>query len=289
MSIMSFAGGFHGRTMGALSCTHSKAIHKIDAPAFDWPTAPFPQLKYPLAENTEHNKAEEERCLKEVRQIFQTRKEEGRHVAGAIIEPVLAEGGDLHASPDFFKGVQKACKDFGAAFIVDEVQTGVCCSGHMWAHEAWGLEEMPDFVCFSKKALLGGYYYKDEFQPPQGYRIFNTWMGDATKLLLFRAVLETVENEGLQERVVAVGHQLWRILEKASGTHPDYVTNLRGCGTVIAFDCKSPAHRDELANQLRNNGVLVGTNGTQSIRFRPALNFSPLHVNEFQGVFAETL
>ena len=56
-------------------------------------------------------------------------------------------------------------------------------SGHMWAHEAWRLETPPDFVVFSKKALLGGYYYKERFQPPQGYRIFNTWMGDMTKVL----------------------------------------------------------------------------------------------------------
>merc|ERR1712014_272516 len=102
-------------------------------------------------------------------------------------------------------------------------------------------------------------------------------------------VLNVIEKEGLQEKVGAVGKMLWRILEKSSGTHPDYVSNLRGVGTVIAFDCSSPAHRDQLANQLRNNGVHVGTNGTQSIRFRPALNFSPMHVKEFQGVFTETL
>jgi len=289
LSIMSFSGGFHGRTLGALTCTHSKTIHKIDVPAFDWPTAPFPRLRYPLAENVEYNKAEEGRCLIEVMNIFRTRQAEGRPVAGAIIEPVLSEGGDLHASPDFFKGVQKACKEFGAAFIVDEVQTGVCCSGHMWAHEAWGLEETPDFVCFSKKALLGGYYYKDEFQPPGGYRIFNTWMGDATKLLLFQKVLETIEKDGLQNTVKDVAHRLNEILQEGATNHPKYVTNIRGQGTVIAFDSESPALRDELFNCLRNNGVLVGVNGTQSIRFRPALNFSLDHVSEFEAVFKNTL
>merc|ERR1712151_1315354 len=166
---------------------------KIDVPAFNWPTAPFPRLRYPLEEHHEYNAKEEHRCLEEVRHIFQCRIDEGRPVAGVIVEPVLSEGGDLHAS---------------AAFFVDEVQTGVCASGHMWAHEAWSLEHSPDFVCFSKKALLGGYYYKDEFQPPQGYRIFNTWMGDATKLLLFKEVLGVIEKEGLQERVNAVGQQL---------------------------------------------------------------------------------
>merc|ERR1712039_327942 len=63
LSIMSFSGGFHGRTLGALTCTHSKTVHKIDVPAFDWPTAPFPRLQYPLEDNKEHNAAEEQRCL----------------------------------------------------------------------------------------------------------------------------------------------------------------------------------------------------------------------------------
>merc|ERR1712048_737537 len=177
------------------------------------------------------------RCLEGVRAIFQERKDQGRPVAGMIIEPVLSEGGDLHASKNFFSGLQKACKEYGAAFIVDEVQTGVCCSGHMWAHEAWGLEDSPDFVCFSKKALLGGYYYKDEFQPPQGYRIFNTWMGDATKILFFRAVLSTIEEEGLQALVHIVGAQLMHILKEAAGTHPDYIQNLRGIVTNLRTSC----------------------------------------------------
>jgi len=289
LSIMSFSGGFHGRTMGALTCTHSKTVHKIDVPAFDWPTAPFPQLKYPLHEHQEANAVEEKSCIDSVRRILVKRNEEGRPVAGIIVEPILSEGGDLHASPKFFKALQQACKEFGTAFIVDEVQTGICSTGHMWAHEAWGLEESPDFVVFSKKALLGGYYYKDEFQPPQGYRIFNTWMGDATKLLFFRSVLETIEKEGLQKLVKEVGRELADILSNASSTHPEYVSNLRGTGTVIAFDASTPELRDSLATHLRNNGVLVGTNGTQSIRFRPALNFNSAHVSEFNKVFQKSL
>jgi 4-aminobutyrate aminotransferase/(S)-3-amino-2-methylpropionate transaminase len=232
---------------------------------------------------------EERRSLREVRNIFQERAGAGTPVAGLIVEPVLSEGGDLHASAEFFRGLQSACREFGAAFIVDEVQTGVCSSGQVWAHEAWGLQESPDFVCFSKKALLGGYYYKDEFQPPQGYRIFNTWMGDATKLLLFRAVLDTIEKEQLQLTVRNVGKQLIGILREAAALHPEYIRNLRGVGTIIAFDCATPAMRDELSSKLRNAGVLVGTNGTQSIRFRPALNFCPEHVEEFRGVFEKTL
>lgn len=289
LSIMSFHGGFHGRTLAALTCTHSKTVHKIDVPAFDWPVAPFPSLRYPLEENTEWNASEEARCMGVVRDLFRQRATEGRPVAALIIEPVLSEGGDLHASKGFFHDLQKACKEFGAAFMVDEVQTGVCASGRMWAHEEWGLEESPDFVVFSKKALLGGYYYKDEFQPPQGYRVFNTWMGDATKILLFRAVLETIEKDGLQARVQDVAAELTNILRTKASSHPEFVSNLRGVGTIIAFDCSSPAKRDDLAKHMRNNGVILGTNGTQSIRFRPALNFTLEQVEEFRGVFEKTL
>ena len=63
LCVLSFSGGLHGRTIGVLSTTHSKPIHKLDIPAFDWPIAPFPQLKYPLEDHVTENKDEEKRCL----------------------------------------------------------------------------------------------------------------------------------------------------------------------------------------------------------------------------------
>jgi 4-aminobutyrate aminotransferase/(S)-3-amino-2-methylpropionate transaminase len=70
LSVLSFKSGFHGRLFGSLSATRSKAIHKVDIPAFDWPCAPFPERKYPLAENKEYNDVEEKRCLEEYEQII---------------------------------------------------------------------------------------------------------------------------------------------------------------------------------------------------------------------------
>ena len=49
MSVLSFHGGFHGRTAGSLSVTHSKAIHKLDVPLFDWPVTDFPRYKWVTA------------------------------------------------------------------------------------------------------------------------------------------------------------------------------------------------------------------------------------------------
>lgn len=60
-NVINFQGAFHGRTLGVLSTTHSKAIHKLDIPAFDWPIARFPEYKYPLEEHARENAAEDEK------------------------------------------------------------------------------------------------------------------------------------------------------------------------------------------------------------------------------------
>jgi 4-aminobutyrate aminotransferase/(S)-3-amino-2-methylpropionate transaminase len=72
LSILSFKNSFHGRGFGSLSTTRSKAVHKLDIPSFDWPHAAFPALKYPLEDNVEANKAEEEASLKEVELLITT-------------------------------------------------------------------------------------------------------------------------------------------------------------------------------------------------------------------------
>nr|MBE5725117.1 putative4-aminobutyrate aminotransferase, mitochondrial-like [Cucujiformia] len=178
LSLLSFHGGFHGRTFGALSTTHSKAIHKLDIPAFDWPIAHFPKYKYPLEENSRENKAEDAKCLAEVEELFETYKKKGVPVAGIVVEPIQSEGGDNEASPEFFQGLQDIAKKNGAALLIDEVQTGCGATGKMWCHEHFNLKAPPDVVTFSKKMLIGGYFHTAEMRADQPYRVFNTWMGD---------------------------------------------------------------------------------------------------------------
>ena len=132
MSILSFRSGFHGRLFGSLSTTRSKPIHKLDIPAFDWPQAPFPSIRYPLAENASDNVAEESRCLAETEDLIQNFR---NPIAAVVIEPVQSEGGDNHASPTFFRGVREITKRHNVLLIVDEVQTGVGATGKFWAHE----------------------------------------------------------------------------------------------------------------------------------------------------------
>ncbi|XP_016109883.1 4-aminobutyrate aminotransferase, mitochondrial-like [Sinocyclocheilus grahami] len=208
LSILSFMGAFHGRTLGCLATTHSKVIHKLDIPSFDWPIAPFPKLQYPLEEFVRENAQEEARCLEEAEDLIVKWRQKGKPVAGIVIEPIQAEGGDNHASPDFFIKLRNIARKHGCAFHVDEVQTGGGTTGKFWAHEHWGLDDPADVVSFSKKLLTGGYYHRDELQPDKPYRIFNTWMGDPSKNLFLSELLNVIRRENLLEEVMRSGKTL---------------------------------------------------------------------------------
>ena len=71
LSILSFKGCFHGRTIGLLSCSHSRPIQGVDIPTMQWPKADFPQYKYPLHENVRENQQEDERCLALVEELIE--------------------------------------------------------------------------------------------------------------------------------------------------------------------------------------------------------------------------
>lgn len=278
MSIMSFKTGFHGRLFGSLSTTRSKPIHKLDMPAFDWPAAPFPALKYPLDDpaNAEYNAKEEQRCLDEAEEIMT-----GYHnkVAAVIIEPVQSEGGDNHATPDFFRGLREITRKHNILLIVDEVQTGVGATGKFWAHEHWNLEDPPDMVTFSKKAQTAGYYFGNpSLRPNKPYRQFNTWMGDPARALLFRGIIDEIQRLGLVEHTAKVGDYLFGKLEELAQKYPGQFQNLRGKGqgTFIAFD--NP-NRDEFLKKAKKFGINIGGSGASAVRLRPMLIFEKQHAD----------
>ena len=96
----------------------------------------------------------------------------------------------------------------------------------MWCHEWFDLPEAPDIVTFSKKMLTGGLYHKPELRPKQAWRIFNTWVGDPSKvriialrnyqkiryfdhqLVLLKAVLDTIDSDNLLENTIKSGDTL---------------------------------------------------------------------------------
>jgi len=276
LSILSFKTAFHGRLFGSLSTTRSKPIHKLDIPAFDWPQATFPLLKYPLEEHVEENKKAEEEALADVERLITT-----HHLppAAVVVEPIQSEGGDNHASPAFFQGLRKLTKKHNVLLIVDEVQTGVGATGKFWAHDHWNLDTPPDMVTFSKKAQTAGYYFGNpDLRPNKPYRQFNTWMGDPARAILFRAIIEEIEKNDLVNHTAQVGDYLFNGLKDLSRQYPNEIMNLRGKGqgTFIAFD--SP-RRDEVLAKAKGVGINIGGSGEKAVRLRPMLIFQKGHAD----------
>lgn len=284
LAILSFEGAFHGRSLGALSLTRSKPIHKLDFPAFPWPTAPFPALRFPLDAHQEENLAAEARSLEAVETALRTRR-----LAGIIVEPIQGEGGDRHARPEFFRALRALCTEHEAAFIVDEVQTGGGATGRMWAHEAWELAEPPDVVVFSKKMQLGGFYLREALFPDLPYRIFNTFLGDAFRGAQLEVILEIISRDRLLECTAITGELLLRGLGELASRFPDRVSQVRGAGTYAAFDLPDGATRDRLLALAKTRGMEAGGSGDRSVRFRPALVFAPRHAAETLDILSASL
>lgn len=289
LSILSFKGGLHGRTMGSAACSHTKWPIKLDFPAPEWPVASFPDLKYPLEDHVSENKAEEARCLAETGDLLEQWSKKGRPVVGVIIEPIQAEGGDKFASAEFFQGLRDITNKHDIALIMDEVQTGCGPTGKFWAHQHFNLSDSPDIVTFSKKMLTGGFLNKEEYRPAEPNRIFNTWLGDPSKLLLTGEVIKVIQRDNLLNNVKVTGDYLLAGLKDMQKKYPGYLRNARGLGTFCSVDLPDVGTRDKVIYRLRQRGVNTGACGTSCIRFRPALIFKKHHVDIFLEHFDAVL
>jgi len=284
---MGFRGCFHGRTFGSLSITNSKSAIKVDMPAFEWPHAPFPNLKYPLEENVRENQEEERRCLEETEDLLSSWRQAGRAIAAVIVEPIQGEGGDRAATDDFFNKLGGLCKKYDAVFIIDEVQTGFGATGKWWASEYWDVEG--DILAYAKKSQACGFYYNKKFAANPNTRIFNTWMGEPLKLVLMSKVIDIVRRDNLLDNVNHVGgilHDGFLGMEKETDGQ---VNSCRGRGLYRAFNLDSSASRDALVAQAFKNKLMIGACGETGIRFRPSLNFTEEQANRTVEILRQSI
>ena len=272
--ILSFNGSFHGRLFGSLTTTRSKAIHKVAVPSFGWPGARFPDIKHPYYLNEVYNREQEDLALADLEKQL-----ESLSVAGVVIEPILAEGGDKLASANFYIGVQNLCKKHGALFIVDEVQTGGGATGRFWAHEHWGPRFDADIVTFAKKMQVSGLFYKSNLQSRNPELLFNPFNTDVLRLLNFQIIHRIMKIDRLMRTSEQAGHALRAGLQQLSGRLP--ISNVRGLGSFLAYDLPSPALANTLMHKMLKYGVNVGLCGNQSVRVRPSLVFQQKHAEVY--------
>ena len=281
-----FREAFHGRSGYTMSVTNTDPNKTNNFCKFDWPRFHNPSIRFPIDSEEEIRLAEaEDRSIEEIRSAA---AEDPHSIASIIIEPIQGEGGDNHFRPHFMKRLSDVCKEIGALFIVDEVQTGVGATGKMWAYQHTDAE--PDMLAFGKKMQIGGMMAKDsvkEFDDNPFHtssRINSTFGGNLIDMVRCAMQLEIIERDGLVENAARRGDELISGLQEL-GDSFDMISNVRGQGLMAAFTLPDNGSRDALRKAIYDGGAHVLNSGFTSIRLRPSLTISSDEVSEALNIF----
>ena len=290
--VIHFEKAFHGRTGYTLSITNTTEEKTKWFAKFDWPRVSTPQINFPYSdENQQDLIKREEHSLSQINQAFLENKDD---ICSIIIEPILAEGGDLHIRREFLEALRSLADKSDALLIYDEVQTGVGITGKFWCHEHFGANARPDILAFGKKMQVCGILASKRIDDIKtnvfhvSSRINSTWGGNLADMVRSSKILQIIEEDNLLQKAEENGQYLQDSLAKIVNLFPT-LTNLRGRGLLVAFDFRSTEIRNNfLKKGLENNVLFLGC-GTKSIRFRPALIIEKKHIDEGLAVMKHIL
>ena len=289
--VLHFRQAFHGRSGYALSLTNTDPVKTDFFPKFPWPRVSSPGLRFPVTPEVERDVlAAEQQSLEEIDKAFADNPDD---IAAILIEPIQAEGGDVHFRPEFLRALQGKARQHEALFVLDEVQTGVGITGKMWAHEHFGLE--PDAVAFGKKMQVCGCMVgpRVDEEPENVFkvssRINSTWGGGLTDMVRAGRYLEIIHEDRLVENARVAGGRLLDGLRSVQQELGGVMTNARGRGLMIAFDLPTPELRGRAQDRMLANGLLLLTCGVRSIRFRPPLNLAPAEADAALEIVRKSL
>ncbi len=280
-NIIAFLGAFHGRTMGALSLTASKAQQRRRF----GPLVPgITHVRYPYAYRGCSGGPQEEEafalgCARYIEEkLFKTTLPP-EEVAAIFIEPIQGEGGYVVAPTIFMRELRNICDRHGILLVVDEVQSGVGRTGKWWSVEHSGVE--PDIVCIAKGIASGmplslcmtraGIM---DWKPGSHASTFG---GNPVAIAAAMATLDIIEREGMAN-AAKVGDAMLQRLKDWPKKHP-IVGEVRGRGLMIGIEIVKDQQSREPAAEWRNQietlaferGLLILGCGETSIRLSPPL------------------
>ena len=250
---ISFEKAFHGRTLGALSLTHSKELYtknylKIPTKTLPYNESASEKLKYLLK-----NYSSEE-------------------IAFIIIEPVQGEGGYNVASKKMIQDLRKITKQNNIPLISDEVQSGMGRTGKWWAIENFNV--VPDVMSAAKALQVGATISNKKFFPESG-AISSTWGGGSLiDLALGKKIIQLIKKEKLLNNINKQGKYIRKRLNELN------LDNVRGLGLMIAFDLSSKDMRNNFIIECLKNGLVLLGCGHESVRVIPPYIISEEEVDE---------
>jgi 4-aminobutyrate aminotransferase/(S)-3-amino-2-methylpropionate transaminase len=219
-AVIAFDGGFHGRTLLALSLTSKTHPYKAGL-------GPFAPEVYRVPFND----------LEELDRAFKTRVA-AEEVGAIVFEPVQGESGFIVAEQEFVAGLRRICDENGIVLVADEVQTGFCRTGRVFAMEHFGVE--PDLLIVAKSIAAGiplsGVLGRAEIMDAPGdSAIGGTYVGNPVAIAAAHAVLDTIAEDRLVEHAEQVGETIRSRMESWRERF-DAVTDVRGLGAMLAIE-----------------------------------------------------
>lgn len=284
-NIISFYGAFHGRTLGSLSLTASRAVHKKHF----FPLIPgVYHTPYAYCYRCYFGKHYPEcdfECVEAIRNILR-RVSPPENTSAIICEPIQGEGGYIVPPPEFLPMIGEICSENDLLFIVDEVQCGMGRTGRMFAVEHWGV--VPDIIAVAKGIASG--LPLGACIANQGIMIWDrgshasTFGGNPVACV---AALKTIEllEKGLIKNAERMGKLLKKRLLKLK---EDYgiIGDVRGLGLMIGIeviDGDGGPDADiarEIVMKCFERGLLLLPAGESVIRFMPPLIVRKEHIEE---------
>jgi 4-aminobutyrate aminotransferase / (S)-3-amino-2-methylpropionate transaminase / 5-aminovalerate transaminase len=291
--VVAFEGGFHGRTLLALSLTSKTHPYKAGL-------GPFAPEVYRVPFPNEYRGPSAAEALEALERALVTQVA-AENIAAIVLEPVQGEGGFVVAPPEFVRGVREICDEHGIVLVVDEVQTGFARTGRMWAIEHSGVE--PDLITVAKSIAAGlplsGVIGRAEIMDAPGdSAIGGTYVGNPVAQAAALAVLDVIEEEGLVARADAIGETIrGRMLGWQERW--DAIGDVRGLGAMLAIelvsDRGSKAPDAETASKIVEEaaarGLLLLKSGIYSncIRVLCPLVLSDAELDEALDVWEQAL
>ncbi len=251
--------GFHGRTMGALSATHKyREAYEPLIPGFSF--APYNNLDKLAAAIDDDT-------------------------AAVVLEVVQGEGGVRPASSEYLQGVRSLCDEREVLMILDEVQTGFCRTGRMFACEHAGVT--PDMMCLAKAmgggVPIGAVLVTDAIEPAVGMH-GTTFGGNPLACAAALATIDVLREDDLAGRARHAGE---RFRARFEANRPAKVRELRQLGLMIGIELKEKARPHLIA--LMERGVLALPAGPTVIRLLPPLVISDAQIDRVVDCLHEVL
>lgn len=287
--IVAFQGAYHGMTAGALSATgnlSARTRFSLSGVHF----LPYPYtFRCPFGTDGSRT---DELSLEYLRHVLSDPESGVARPAAVIVEAVQGEGGCIPASARWLQGLRELTERHDIALIVDEVQTGLGRTGHLFAIEHAGIT--PDVLVLSK-AIGGGYpmsviVYNERLDKWKAGMHAGTFRGNQIAMVAGRVTMEVIQRDGLVSQAALRGELLQKGLRGIAADFP-CIGEVRGRGLMIGVeivrsvvDAREAAADGALARSIRQHcferGLIIESGGRHGavLRFLPPLTITETEV-----------